>query len=411
MHRKTLLTLLALAGTLSVGAQSLSNGFYRVQNYGSKRYAYVYDRTGSVNLSTTTADMGAVVLYSEAEKRLSDPASVIYISSKGKNGQWDLYDLETQGTGVHRLLNYYVSATTIGAVAGNYLVFEPTYNMYLWDAVPDPAVTKSYMVTKAGSNANFRNWTVIPVNASSNEYLGITPEARLNVNGKYYHPYHIGFAMAFASSGMKAYYVSDIKDDAVIIKEVVGTVPAATPVIVECSTTAAASNRVNLYANSPATITGNQLSGNYFCYNGHGETAYQVYDASTMRLLAVKNGHLAFVADTEKQYTTRLSFKSGKTTTYKDCIPANSSYLRVPAGTAAELPVMTQAEYDALHPTTKKGDVNGDGQVNSTDALVLGRIIAAGKTAAQQPEADINNDGIINSTDVLVLGRIIAAGK
>lgn len=407
MHRKHLFAILTIASTLSAAAQTLSNGFYRVQNYGTKRYAYVYDNTGSVNISTTSADMGAIVLYKDATRRLSDPASVIYINGKGKNGSYDLYDLETQGTGVHKIINYYVSVTK-GSAAGTYWVFEPTYNMYLWDGMSSTYYDESYVSTSgSGKNPNLRCWSVFPVNSSTDEYLGITPDARRKVGNKYYHPYYVGFAMDFASAGMKAYYVSDVKPDAVIIKEIVGTVPAATPVIVECSASSANSNRVSLYANTPAKISGNNLTGNYFCYADHGETAYKKYAPATMRLLAVKGGKLCYITDTANEYTTLLSINDDE----GYYLPANSSYLQVPAGTAAELPVMTQAEYDALHPATKKGDVNGDGLVNTTDATVLYTVIAAGKSAKDVPAADVNGDGLVNTTDATVLYTIIAAGK
>lgn len=408
MQRKAILTVLAIASTLSAAAQVLVNdGFYRVQNYGSKRYVYVYDNTGKINANAASVDMGAIVLYKDADRRLSDPASVIYISGKGKNSNGTaIYDLETQGTGVHKIINYYVTVRE-GNVKGTFWVLEPTYNYYLWDAITSTYYDRSHMDVKGGAKTDYRCWSISAVNAKTDEYLGITPSANLKLGDKYYYPYYLGFAMDFASAGMKAYYVSDVKSDAVIIKEVVGTVPAATPVIVECNGASTSDNRVNLYASSPAKISDNKLTGNYFCYADHGETAYKKYDPSTMRLLAVKDGKLCYITDTANEYTTLLEINGAK----NYYIPANSSYLPVPAGTAASLPVMTQAEYDALHPATKKGDVNGDGQVNGTDAAVLYRTIAAGKSAKDAPQADINGDGAINGTDAAVLYRIIAAGK
>lgn len=408
MHRKHLIAILAIASTLSVAAQTLSNGFYRVQNYGTERYAYVYDNTGSVNISTTSADMGAIVLYRDAARRFADPASVIYINGKGKNGSYDLYDLETQGTGVHKILNYYVSVTK-GNVAGTYWVFEPTYNMYLWDGMSSTYHDESYVSTSGTSTKpNLRCWSVFPVNSNTDEYLGITPDASRKIGSKYYHPYYVGFAMDFASTGMKAYYISDVKSDAVIIKEIIGTVPAATPVIVECNASTASSNRVNLYPNSPAKISGNNLVGNYFCYANHGETGYKKYDPTTMRLLSVKDGRLCYVTDSAHELCTPLEFSNGTTSTFRYCIPANSSYLQVPAGTAAELPVMTQAEYDALHPATKKGDINGDGTVDVIDVAYIYRAIAAGTKASAAPQYDIDGNGAIDAIDVAMVYRIIA---
>lgn len=416
--KKTIILILAAMSLLPAAAQDrlVTDGFYRVQNYGSKRFAYIYDCSGGINYANTSADMGAIVLDKRPEKRFTDPASVVYASSHGKNGSIYLYDLEAQGTSVYKIINYYVTVSK-GNVANTFWVYEPNYNLYLWDELRNNDET-SYVGTDPTKNSNtgatdnnYRCWSILPVSANTDEYLAIASGETHHVGNKYYKPYYLAFAFDFASSGMKAYYVSDVKEDAVIIAEVKGTVPAATPVIVECSATEPSSNRVELLHASPAKLSGNKLSGNYFCYKSHGETGYRAYDPATMRLLAVKNGRLCYITDTEMQYCTRLEFINGKKTTYKYCLNANESFLTVPAGSADELPVMTQAEYDALHPLVQKGDINGDGQINSTDALVLNRIVASGKTAAQNPEADINGDGQVNSTDALVLNRIIASGK
>lgn len=332
--------------SLNTTAQTIKDGFYRVQNYGSQRYAYVYDCTGSIDYANTSADMGAIVLYRTPDKRLSDPASVIYVSGKGTSGGYELYDLESQNTGVYKLIKYYVTVKPSG-VAGTYDVYEPKYNIHLYDASTSATVDKSRMDTKASKNVNNGYWKVIPVNSATDEYLGITPNTSLQLDGKYYKPYTIGFAFDFASAGMKAYYISDIKPDAAIITECVGTVPANTPVIIECSTAAAATNRINLYKSTPAAITGNKLAGNYFCYGQHADTDRREYNPATMRVLAVKDGKLQYITDTNNQYVTNITRKD--VTQY--CINANESYLPVPAGTAADLPVMTQEEYNNIHGT------------------------------------------------------------
>lgn len=404
MIRKSILVGLALV-SISASAQAIKDGFYRIQNYGSKRYVYVYDNTGSINIPKTTADLGALLLDPTPEKRLHDPASVMYITNYG-NG---IIDLESQDTGVYKIINHYCYIMP-GNVQDTYWVYatQGGISLYLWDGRSSLTGTSS-MTTKERTNGNLRNWSILPVNSTGDEYLGISPT--IQANGKYYKPYYVAFAMDFASQGMKAYYVSDVKSDAVIISEVTGTIPAGTPVIVECSSADVTNNRVNLYRNTPAQLTNNRLSGNYFSFGEHGETGYKVYDKNTMRVLAVKNGKLQYITDTDNSHIAKIEFPDGFEVIYKYCLNANESYLTVPAGTAADLPVMTQAEYDALHPTTKPGDVNGDGKINSTDIAVLYSYIAAGKTAVAAPLGDVNADGKINSTDIAVLYSFIAAGK
>lgn len=409
MKRKLTLAILTLVAA-SASAQLIKNGFYRIKNYGSNRYAYVYDSSGSVNLANYSADMGAIYLHNDANRRLSDPASVVYGSSHGtysKDGKaYELYDLQSQGTGINQIIKYYITVQT-GVYPGTYWVFQPNYNMYLWDGVSTTYYPNSYITTTSGTKNQYRCWNIYPVDSSTDEYLGIAPNANMKAGSKYYKPYYLGFAMDFLSSGMKAYYVKDVKSDAVIIKELIGTIPAATPIIVECSSAEATNNRVNLQYKNIAAITDNKLTGNYFCYENHGPTAYSLYDANTMRVLAVKNGKLHYVVDTNHEHTTLLTIEK-KSNYY---LNANESYLKVPAGSPAELPVMTEAEYEALHPSAKKGDINGDGLTNSTDVALLYRYIAAGKKASEVPAADVNKDGLINSTDVALLYRVIAAGQ
>lgn len=350
--KKNLLLACMMFSVLSSVAQ-IADGFYRVRNYKTLRYVYVYDNTGKINYNTTGADMGAIYLHSDAERRLSDPASVLYASKKGQSGANYLYDLEAQGTGVHSIIdNYYVTVAP-GDYAGAYKVFEPSYNIYLWDRTRSLSAKDSYIGTdpvQQGSTIlnEYRNWNIFPLQPKGDEYLGLAPDANMQLNGKYYKPYYLGFAFDFASAGMKAYYISEIKADAVIIREITGTVPAKTPVIVECSSALPTNNRVELYYTTPAVINGNKLSGNFFCYNDHGPTAYKTYDANTMRVLAIKDGQLQYVKDTEAAHLTKLEFVNGSKTDTKICLKANESYLVVPTTADDALPVYTEEEYKVV---------------------------------------------------------------
>lgn len=415
MKKLAIFTSILFAIATNVRAQ-VADGFYRVQNYGSQRYAYVCDNTGSINVQTTSADMGAIALYNpSARNRLIDPASIIYASKKGQKGNLGLYDLESQGTGVHEIINYYVGITQ-GTASGTYWVYEPTYSMYLWDDTRSKLYEKSHIGTDPVKDANgkvindYRCWKVIPVTTTGDEYLGILPDSRLLCGGYYYKPYYIDFAINFVNSNTKAYYVSEIKQDAVIIEEVVGTIPAATPIIVKCNTLDASANRVELKATSPTSIKNNKLTGNYFCYSSHGTSAYKIYNAETMRLLAVKDGKLQYITDTQHEYCTELEFSKGTKVTYEYCVPANESYLVVPKGTAASLPVMTRAEYEAAH-AALQGDVNKDGKVDIADVAIVYKQIGAGVSASAAPSSDVDKNGKIDIADVAVIYKNISSGK
>lgn len=61
--KRLLLVLHAFVLALAASAQFNGDGYYRVKNVGSERYITVRDNRGSVNVGTTSADMGAVELY------------------------------------------------------------------------------------------------------------------------------------------------------------------------------------------------------------------------------------------------------------------------------------------------------------------------------------------------------------
>jgi lysophospholipase L1-like esterase len=60
-------------------------------------------------------------------------------------------------------------------------------------------------------------------------------------------------------------------------------------------------------------------------------------------------------------------------------------------------------------PQGKKGDINSDGQIDSTDYALLKRYLLSNvnESMINQANADINNDNSINSTDYALLKRII----
>lgn len=297
-------------------AQLNGNGFYRVNNYKTGRYIYVCDNTGSINIQTTSADMGAIQLWSGYEKTISNPASVIYIKKVGDN-----YDLKAQGTGVHDIIGYYV---TIAESGGLYKVYAE--GKYLSDGERSDSERGGLSTEGTG---DYRKWMVKQINQTDNCF-GLAPE--LYVGGKYWQPFFADFAFSLEGSGMKAYYISAVYDDAAIIEEITSEIiPDNTPVFVACSSAKATENKLVLYKDKGTKLQDNKLKGVYFNnqYRKKSADARTAYDASTMRILGVtEEGELGFIkAD--------LSY-----------LPANESYLTVPVTAADELPVMTAQEYD-----------------------------------------------------------------
>lgn len=303
-------------------AQTLPSGYYRVQNHKTSRYTYVLDNTGSIDMMNVSIDGGAIELWKNREF-ISDPATVLYANHINQ----DIYNLESQGTGVYQIIGYNVH---VNPKEGSYEVSAQAMGVsrYLADDVGNPK--KDQGAIGLQNTGEYRKWDCLPIDAATDSYFGIQPE--LEANGKYYQPFYASFPFNCASSGMKVYVVRKIDSElgVVVLSEIEGNVPAATPVIIETSSANPSDNRLNLLATGPSPITDNALGGVYF--NNETRQNRKAYDANTMRMLSVtSDGKLTF----EKASISYL--------------PANKSYLNVSGLPAAslnrDLVLMTEQEY------------------------------------------------------------------
>ncbi len=317
--RKTLLSLFLLFPLISLSAQFVDDGFYRVMNYATKRYIYVMDNTGSVNMSAMTAEMGAVQLWKGYKKTVSDPASIIYIK-KYSDRQ---YDLISQGVGVHSMIGYYVQV---------YERSDKTYQvyaegLYLDDDTFNDEEARGYLGTKRKGDA--RLWNVFKVDTNDN-FFGIKPT--VVANGRKFKPFFADFAFSFADSGMRAWVVDSIACGAVIVSELKSEIIADnTPVIIECTNDSASQNKLSLYKSTGEHPVANLLSGVYFNNPSRlnvSKDCCTEYNPATMRVLGImSDGKLGYVKSDQKY------------------LAANESYLIVPEGSADEMPVLTVGEY------------------------------------------------------------------
>ncbi|MCD8302385.1 MAG: hypothetical protein LUC44_05120, partial [Prevotellaceae bacterium] len=359
MCKKIFLVLpLVLLSAVMAQAQYTTDGYYRVQNVSTSRYIVVLDDKGSLDVATTDADLGALKTFSGFDAVVSTPGSIIYIEKKGSSG----YVLYSQGTDTYSIVSVYLKL--LDNKDGSYKAYASKNSMvkYLVDQSGNynPGTISTGSKTSATSN-----WYILPVNnTDENQYFGITPEC--TVGSDHYTTFYASFPFSFASDGMAAYYVSKVgvANDGfgmAVWKEVTATsVPASTPVIVKCSSTDPASNRLDLLSSSSTSISGNQLIGRYFC-NDVRLTHRNVleYDPATMRVLGLtSDGSLGFIkVDTE-------------TLTY---IPANTAYLSVSEDCPDELKLVTESEYEQLlveheNVDTSGGDDNtGDENVENGD--------------------------------------------
>ena len=332
---KRLYLLLSLALTaLTASAQLNGDGYYRVQNYGSQRWAYLCDNTGKIDYGTQDADVGAIQLWKDIARTYDDPSSVMYIEMAAEGR----YDIQAQGTGLFQIIGHYVE------------VAKKDNNQY-WVYASQNGVTKYLSDNRTNDNdrgmpnfngpTNYRLWSVFPINETDN-YVGITPT--INVGGKHYAAFYASFPFRKVSSGLKVYYIKkvDANKGAAVMEEITSTIiPAATPVVVECPSTTASGNKILPVVSSASNPSDNQLGGVYFC--NAGRNVGTPFKKATMRTLGVRaDGKIGFISTPNNLTSVTISSKD------YDCLPANSSYLNVPSGTPAELLMVTQEEYDAI---------------------------------------------------------------
>ena len=114
IYMRRLFFLLGLITVLvsNVSAQYTTDGFYRVQNFGTKRYLYLTDNAGSYDMKRDVGDFGALQLYTGAEKTISDPSCIFYIKKYGSQ-----IDIQGQGSGIYQFVNRYVDLKSVSSGA------------------------------------------------------------------------------------------------------------------------------------------------------------------------------------------------------------------------------------------------------------------------------------------------------
>lgn len=358
----------------NVSAQFTTDGYYRVQNYGTKRYIYLTDNTGMYDMYRDVGDFGSLQLIMGQERTFSDPACIVYIKKYGSQ-----IDIQGQGIGIYQIVNLYVDLKQgVGAYKNTYTVSatKSSVTRYLDDEETtrdgEGNMVEEYGVVGVTKSSPYRNWLIHPVSSSTNNYFGIKPI--FSVNGKYYYPFYAAFPFRTASSGMKIYKVAkyDVELGYAVLSEVTGVVPASTPVLIECSSDTPSNNRLDLVTSSASPLSENCMSGVFFCnYDRRSvsSAAITAYNADKMRVLGkTSEGKLGFVKST--QYLKQIEG------TYY--LPSNTSFMHVPANCPSELTAITEAEYNQIVANrTYTITYMVDGNVFKTEKLKAGQTINA----------------------------------
>jgi hypothetical protein len=295
-------------------AQLNGDGYYRIQNTSTGRYLTISNnKIDETNKSSiTSGNEGNVFGLKTITNPVSDPSTIIYISKDNTAKSNNAYNIQAQGINPLGFLKSNGAELKIYPDGDNYFLYgsKGSITLFLVDNNGSDGFIK---VARKDAYKENQSWKLHPVDQVT-DYFGITPDENIKVGDKYYTTIYASFPFQLGEE-MKAYYVVEGKYDDGIpyaeIKEINGKVPAATPVIIECSSLDPSDNKVTLLTskNAPAAISGNKLAGIYFCYakmkgnTGQENTSdnFKViknvvdYDSKKMRVLGLVNGKLGLV--------------------------------------------------------------------------------------------------------------------
>lgn len=313
------------AGALTASAQLNGDGYYRIENYVTHRYAYVTDNTGKVNATSTSVDVGALQLWSDFTRAACDPASVLYIEQvDAKTSQ---YNILAQGANLAKMIDYNPYIKAAPKNRGTYVCYGKKSGLakYIGDIdLSDDAQGEA----SADAEGDRREWYILPVGEAKDNYFGIKPT--VSAGNRLYATLYASFPYSAVDGNVTFYTISRVDGEYAILKELSGTIPGGTPVIARCSGADGYTNRLNV-GGKGASVGANQLGGVYFCNTSNTHKNVTPYKKETMRVLGTDpSGNLAFV-------TANITN-----------LPANQAYLKVPTSSPATLRVVTEEEYQQL---------------------------------------------------------------
>lgn len=338
MKKRLFLLLLGCATMLGAQAQLSGAGYYRVKNVSSGRYMSLSDNhSRGVDFNSCTADCGAMQTSKIMDNIYSDPGSIFYLDHIDGVS----YNVVGQGTSLHDIINYYIYISPVGSY---YKIYQEQKGQRVTlSDFDDVEENESYVATTGGKTT----WYITPLNTTDN-YIGVKPT--ISVGDKHYAAVFAGYPYTLGT-GMKAYYINKVieNEGVVIIKELTGTIPANTPVLIECSSTDISKNQITPVLNSDAVPSDNLAMGVYFCLGDRWSAHYNStkFDPATMRVLSLNTyGNLAVSTSTQNLKTVMIEPRGadGKHLTVT-AIPANSWYIPVSSSAPSELKLVTAEQY------------------------------------------------------------------
>ena len=368
-------------------AQYDGPGFYRIQNRGEAgRYISVQndkvsEESKSISLSSGKAVNTAIEALQLVKSREGNAGTILYIS-----GNTSGFTIEAQGMNTQKLLNDLKKGDLKLQMSSQDELFTTYQGMqidlidYCYDYPLKRdgfcgVATLNYIRQLESEYKVYAKWVFKKID-NEDEYFGVNPNEGIKIGNKYYTTLFTGFAYQL-SEGMKAYYIdqhnysSTIAEPIAELKEITdGIVPAATPVIIECSSSNVADNKVTLLNEDLTPISGNPLKGRVFCfipgqYEDQNMKNALEFNKKTMCVLGMKDitrgdrgettgAKLVLVTESNNDYNISSSLTNGY-------IPANKAYLPLNSISSSEadaiakkgIRLLLPADYDVATSISK----------------------------------------------------------
>lgn len=460
--KKTLRILCAVALTtlcaIPTMAQLNGTGYYRFRN-ADRNTEYISMANDLFNyttcISTACGGLGDA-LSSEGQARalecagkylgtdihmvndadIIDVGSVIYAQKYNTQASNHDYNLIGQGTSLLTLTTGKYPGTKVLEFKNRYITIDPVSGSganTLYTAKIElksdtyvflygyPSLGIRYLIDdngtlaiNASSSAQNAKWYIEPVN-----HFNVVPEVEFE--GKYYTTLFVPFSYKLSGQVLKAYAVKDIGDDGTLQLEEVategGTVPAQTPVILECGSNNPAecqlipqgkpvftapdeSNTGNApRANQAVADETNLLRGTYYCNTDSTITFSKPNNAT-----GTFNANNYTKPTNPQKYVLGTVNADGKLALVKatgTAMPANKAWIEYTGNKELVFPWEPAI-------TVLKGDVNDDHEVNISDVIALINYISLNTGDINTDAADFNEDTEINISDVIALIGYVA---
>lgn len=435
---------------LPMAAQLNGTGFYRFRNAAntSNYISLTNDKfnfttaigtaCGGLSQATSSAGQARALecvgkylgtdIHMVQDADIINPASVVYAKKKNTNSSNYDYNLIGQGTSILTLttgtypgsvqLKFEDRYVTIEKASGSGAQSLYTAKVELKSSTSvifygQPSLGVRYFVDNDGtfainesSSATNAKWYIEPVS-----HFNVQPEVEFG--GKYYTTLYVSYAFTLNGQVENAYVVTAINADGTLETEKVatsgGTVPAGTPVILECGSNDAADCQLiptgtPLFTNPDVSITtGAPAASTATNYSGTNLLKGTYYSNTDGTQTFPTNGGTSsfnannFTAPTNPQKYVLGKNENGKLKLVKatgTAMPANKAWIEYTGSAELVLPF----EKVLL------GDVNNDGNITVADVTALVNILLE-KDSSQYnlKAADVDEKDGINWNDVKAL--------